>query len=111
MASGQWSAIVKKILTTFFAIAAIAAGCVSSIQHPAIHAPNDTPQCADACVHLRTLKCAEGNPLPNGTTCEQFCQSTQQSGHALILSCVMRINNCSEMDSLDALCPTGVQLN
>ena len=58
--------------------------------------PTDT-NCAGACEHLRVLGCEEGAPLPDGTTCEQFCKETQKQGHALRPSCVMKLKSCSPM--------------
>lgn len=100
---------MKKIVTVAIAASFAVLSCGPSVQHPHVHQPTDTPKCADACIHLRELKCVEGTPLPDGTTCESFCESTQNSGHALTPSCVMRINKCSDMEQLDAFCPAGVQ--
>lgn len=79
-------------------------GCGPTIH---VHRPNDTPKCHDACVHLRSLKCEEGNDLQDGTTCESFCETTQNNGHALTPSCVVNITQCSDMNDLDKFCPSG----
>lgn len=64
---------------------------------PAVHLPTDTPSCPTACQHLRDLGCEEGAPLEDGTSCEKFCEDTQNSGHALRPSCVMTITTCAEL--------------
>ncbi|OPZ34512.1 MAG: hypothetical protein BWY99_02507 [Synergistetes bacterium ADurb.BinA166] len=77
---------------------------------PVVHVPDDTPDCPAACRHLRGedgsgLDCEEGKDLPDGTTCEKFCLDTQQSGHGLNPSCVVRVGKCSDMDRLQDFCP------
>lgn len=86
----------------FVAFAILLVGCP---HNPVVHHPTDTASCGTACQHLRDLKCEEGSPLPDGTTCEGFCQSTQNSGHALVPSCVVNIKQCTDMNNLDAFCP------
>lgn len=66
---------------------------------PVPHPPEDTDQCPAACERLRELGCEEGSPLEDGTTCEQFCIDTQESGHALNPTCVKSINSCEEIES------------
>lgn len=61
--------------------------------------PDDTASCADACSRLRQLGCVESQPLEDGTSCEKFCEDTQNSGHALGPSCVSKIGSCAEVDS------------
>jgi len=91
-----------------FVLTALAAGC--GPKKPVVHVPTDTEDCPAACKHLRGedgsgLNCEEGKPLPDGTTCEKFCADTQNSGHALVPSCVVRITKCSDMDHVDDFCP------
>ncbi len=79
-------------------------------KQPVIHVPTDTADCPAACKHLRGedgsgLSCEEGKPLADGTTCEKFCADTQNSGHALVPSCVVKITKCSDMDHIDDFCP------
>jgi hypothetical protein len=61
--------------------------------------PTDTAKCSDACAHLKALGCEEGEELPDGTSCTVFCEMTQQAGHALNPSCVMKIKVCREIDT------------
>jgi hypothetical protein len=97
---------LEMIMKTFFlALTLCLAACGPAVEHPHPHLPTDTPRCPDACAHLRELKCDEGQPLADGTTCEAFCESTQSSGHALMPSCVVNIKKCSDMDELDSFCP------
>jgi hypothetical protein len=82
-------------------------GCPKS--QVVVHVPDDTNDCPAACKHLRGedgsgLKCEEGNPLEDGTTCEKFCENSQNSGHALTPSCVLKITKCSDMEHLDDFC-------
>jgi len=51
--------------------------------------------CAGACAHLQKLGCEEGDPLPDGTTCTEFCERTQEAGHALRPSCMMQLKSCA----------------
>jgi len=87
-------------------LSVLLAACGPAVEHPHPHLPTDTPMCPDACAHLRELGCDEGKPLQDGTSCEDFCQSTQDSGHALTPSCVVNIKKCSDMDELDSFCPS-----
>lgn len=52
--------------------------------------------CADFCRHLRALQCQEGEPLPDGTSCETFCIDTQKAGHNLNIPCILQIQSCAE---------------
>jgi hypothetical protein len=54
--------------------------------------------CADFCQHLRALKCKEGEPLPNGKSCETFCIDTQKEGHNLNIPCILQIQSCAEQE-------------
>ena len=78
---------------------------------PVIVEPVDTLDCDDACSHLRDLSCEEGKNLPDGTTCESFCENTQQNGHALAPSCVVNIDSCDDMDNIDMFCPVNPSSN
>ena len=60
--------------------------------------PLDTADCHAACVNLRNLGCVEGQPLEDGTSCREFCEETQRSGHALRPKCVMKISMCVDID-------------
>lgn len=66
---------------------------------PTPRQPLDSSSCDAACAHLRELQCEEGFALQDGTSCEQFCHDTQDSGHALNPTCVLTIQTCSELDS------------
>ncbi len=71
---------------------------------PVATVPTDTADCPAACAHLSTLGCPEANP--QGTTCVAFCTSTQNNGAALFPSCVVNIKACSDMNNVQAFCPT-----
>lgn len=88
---------MKTFLITLFLLLA-ACGPAADRPHP--RAPSDTPRCPDACAHLRDLDCDEGKPLEDGTTCEGFCQATQDSGHALSPTCVVTIRSCDELNTV-----------
>lgn len=69
-------------------------GCIWGPSIPATPViPKDT-NCPAACQHFRDLGCEEGDPLPDGTTCEKFCEDTQAAGHALRPSCIMTLTSC-----------------
>lgn len=53
--------------------------------------------CNRACSHLRDLGCEEGFPLEDGTTCEQFCNETQENGHYVDTDKVCKIRTCDEL--------------
>jgi hypothetical protein len=65
---------------------------------PVIIEPGDTAMCPAACERLRVLGCPEGQPLEDGTTCENFCIKTQENGQPLNPVCVTTITVCSELD-------------
>lgn len=75
-------------------------GCPKPIPKPDPQIPTDTANCTDACKHLNDLGCPEGKPLADGTTCAKFCEDTQNTGHSLKPSCVMKIQKCSDMDTI-----------
>ena len=91
---------MKRILlmvALVFAFAALTGGHCKPPPTPI--EPEDTADCAAACKRLQELKCPEGETLPDGTTCTKFCETTQQSGHALKPSCIVSIQSCAEMNT------------
>lgn len=80
-----------------WALLVMASCCAPPAPNPRI--PTDTPNCGAACDHLRQLGCPEGQALEDGTTCTQFCEESQQNGHALNPTCVMSITACSKLDA------------
>jgi len=67
-------------------------GCVP----PVVVVPNRDVDCPAACQRLRELNCPEGDPLPDGTTCEKFCSDTQKAGHDLHPECIAKIGTCAD---------------
>lgn len=53
--------------------------------------------CKDFCQHARALQCPEGQPLPDGTSCEKFCTDTQDNGHALNTACMTQAKSCAAL--------------
>lgn len=117
---------VMSLMTIIVSITFI--GCPKDPEHPPVHLPTDTADCPAACNHLRKLKCQEGDTIPgafcasgkpkNGKcetgekpadlTCEIFCVQTQTSGHALVPSCVVNIQKCTDMDRVNDFCPKEI---
>jgi len=85
-------------LITILVIAFVSIGA-SCEKKPVVLVPEDTHKCPDACENLRQLGCEEGEDLADGTTCEQFCEETQKSGHALNPTCIATISSCDEIES------------
>lgn len=84
-------------------------GCTAIQPKPAPRIPMDTADCGSACMVLKAKHCPEGEPIPDpmdpndrnkDITCLQFCEGTQESGHALSPSCVVRIRTCSDMSKI-----------
>jgi len=71
--------------------------CGSCQPPPVVIQPNDTDRCGAACAHLVALGCEEGQPLPDGTSCEEFCVDSQVNGHALAPSCVEKVKACADL--------------
>ena len=61
--------------------------------------PPDTSSCPSACDRMKMLNCPEGEDLPDGTTCTEFCIETQKRGHALSPQCLKTINTCEEIET------------
>lgn len=59
--------------------------------------PTDTSNCSKACDHMAELKCPEGQPLSDGTSCAKWCEDTQNSGHALNPTCAISIATCADL--------------
>jgi len=87
-----------KYLLVVFSFFGFSCSCCDPVPDPVD--PPDTQDCGAACSHLRDLGCEEGQPLEDGTTCEQFCVETQDSGHWLRPSCVINITTCSELETV-----------
>jgi hypothetical protein len=103
-------ALEEEVKKTIAAFAVLVLASCSSRKEPVVHVPEDTPDCPAACRHLRGedgsgLSCDEGKDLPDGTTCEKFCEDVQTAGHRLDPSCVVRIKECADMDRLQSFCP------
>lgn len=63
--------------------------------------PTDMADCASACEHIgpKQLNCDEGKPLEDGTSCQKFCESTLDAGHALNPSCVLHVTTCTQIET------------
>lgn len=59
--------------------------------------PTGTSSCPAACDRMKMLFCPEGEDIPNGPTCVQFCIETQERGHSLNPQCLKTINTCEEI--------------
>jgi len=89
----------QDLLSVYGGLLFLLALVISCGPKPLPNVPPDTDQCAAACEHLRELGCEEGKPLEDGTSCEKFCEDTQNSGHWLNPTCVKDIMSCSEIDA------------
>lgn len=91
---------MKKILLI---LPLLLVGC-PSVPKPTPHVPDDTPSCASACIKLDKdhLNCEEGKPLDDGTSCQKFCEDTQNSGHALRPSCILSVDvkTCADIQKV-----------
>lgn len=54
--------------------------------------------CHRACERLRILGCPEGQPLDDGTSCEDFCQEVEWQGHNLNTACIEDLQSCSAIE-------------
>jgi len=59
--------------------------------------PQGTSSCPAACDRMKQLFCPEGEDIPDGPTCVQFCVETQECGHSLNPQCLKTINTCEEI--------------
>jgi hypothetical protein len=66
--------------------AALLFGC------PPAERPDDG--CAAACAQLRALGCDEGEPSPEGKSCETVCRVAAEAGIALGTACVATASSC-----------------
>jgi hypothetical protein len=71
--------------------------------NPLLPEPAPVPQqrddvpCANACSRLRSLSCDEGEPTPDGTTCEEVCRGVNESSAVTWpTGCVAAAKDCSE---------------
>lgn len=88
------------IVLAIFMVGLLAAGhCGHCQPGPTPIEPDGTEDCPAACARLQQLGCPEGDPLPDGTTCAEFCQETQRKGHALDPTCVKTIQTCEELET------------
>ena len=63
-------------------------------------APPPEENCSAACANMEKLGCPEGKPLPDGTTCEKFCEDTITAGHAMNSACVATATTCERVHSV-----------
>jgi hypothetical protein len=84
------------------ALLAALSGCASLGGKPASPSASSIEQsCKDFCQHAQALKCPEGEPLPDGTTCTTFCIATEKAGHDLNTGCRIQAKDCAQL----AKCP------
>jgi hypothetical protein len=88
--------IIRTIILSLFIIAC------SSTPKPTPHPPDDTPSCTTACQKMENMGCEEAQPAEDGTTCQKFCEDTQNSGHALNPSCIMQtsVRICADIQNI-----------
>jgi hypothetical protein len=94
----RWISLVFVLVTGQFLVGASCWPVVPKPDHSPDAAVRGT--CSTACANLRRLNCAEGQPLPDGTTCEAFCERTEREGHAMNTSCVASVTSCSRLRSV-----------
>lgn len=99
-------------LALFFVVLIAQVGCsgcsgskISPLPNPAVI--TDSNMCAPACAHLRELHCPQGEPLSDGTSCETVCVETQKHGVWLNPTCVVTLQECSQ---LEPVCAEGQPL-
>jgi hypothetical protein len=89
----------------YFIFFSIISACTFTTATPVVVEPVDSDQCPEACTKLRDLKCEEGQSLPDGTSCEDFCRHSQEMGHALQPACIInRVHSCDDMFDLETTC-------
>jgi hypothetical protein len=86
---------MQRVLILILALCLMGATCGVPLPYPI--EPSDTSQCAAACHNLERLRCPEAQPLEDGTTCEVFCERTQEAGHPLNPTCVSQILFCDQI--------------
>ena len=84
----------------FVACLGFLSGCAETIVKPPITPLPVAPKtaCAKYCLHARALKCAEGQPLPNGDSCEKFCEYLKREGYDPQLDCRTAAPTCAVME-------------
>ncbi len=61
--------------------------------------PDPTVGCAEACTHLRELRCPQAQPTEAGASCEQVCANVNASGTLLLdTKCVVQASSCDAAD-------------
>jgi hypothetical protein len=48
---------------------------------------------------MKKLGCPEGDDLENGTTCQKFCEDTEEAGHPLNTACIIEATSCEALHS------------
>lgn len=93
-----------------FALTGLFTACAAHPPPPVIEHPDPPPAatCASACKHFRAMGCKEGQPSPEGNTCEAICENLEKSGIVkLDLECVMASETCASAGA----CPAYVSVN
>jgi hypothetical protein len=80
--------------TTLILALALLTSCCKHYVPPVTPITPKDDNCAGACSHLVDLGCPEGEPLEDGTSCTEFCEATQSSGHALRPTCIISLKSC-----------------
>lgn len=83
-----------------YLICVLLLACSPSVASPP---PAETPEtCAAACSRFRVLGCEEGDPTPEGKTCEDVCTAAGSAHVSLDTACVTRASSCEAARACEA---------
>ena len=86
---------MKKLI--ILAVVVFMVSCQTIPPQPVPIEPTGTSSCLAACDRMKQLSCPEGEDIPDGPSCVQFCVETQERGHSLNPQCLKTINTCEEI--------------
>jgi len=75
-------------------------GCCTTAPVP--ESIEDIEFCNAACAWMAKMGCEEGQPLPDGTSCADFCRQTQESGHWINPRCLATTTGCEQINDCGA---------
>lgn len=61
--------------------------------------PEPGRDCKNACSRLRELRCDEGDPTPDGATCEEVCANGMADRYDL--GCIEAVEQCVYIDGCE----------
>lgn len=88
--------MIKRLLLTAAVLGVIGCGAFPLPPPEPAPDPSDESGCAAGCEALRALGCPDGDPTPEGDTCEAVCDNAVQNKIPIPTACWSESESCDQ---------------